>query len=63
MMKIIIEAEQKLYMEAEVEVPDEIQKFSNHKISEWIDQNYDNFTWKDYDSGFNWTKWKESETA
>jgi len=65
-MKIIVQAEQKLYMDVEVEVPDEIQKFSNHKISEWIDQNYWNFEWSEYDSGLDWTKWTEvteKETA
>ena len=72
-MKIIVQAEQKLYMDVEVEVPDELIKnidevpnMTNANISDWIDQNYWNFEWSEYDSDLNWTKWTEvteKETA
>ena len=65
-MKIIVQAEQKLYMDVEVEVPDELIKnidevpnMTNANISDWIDQNYWNFEWSEYDSDLNWTKWTE----
>jgi len=72
-MKIIVQAEQKLYMDVEVEVPDELIKnidevpnMTNVNISDWLDQNYWNFEWSEYDSDLNWTKWTEvteKETA
>ena len=52
-MKIIVQAEQKLYMDVEVELPDELN------ISDWLDQNYWNFEWSEYDSDLNWVKWTE----
>ena len=65
-MKIIVQAEQKLYMDVEVEVPDELIKnidevpnMTNVNISDWLDQNYWNFEWSEYDSDLNWTKWTE----
>ena len=65
-MKIIVQAEQKLYMDVEVEVPDELIKdinevpnMTNANISDWLDQNYWNFEWSEYDSDLNWTKWTE----
>ena len=65
-MKIIVQAEQKLYMDVEVELPDELIKninevpnMTNVNISDWIDQNYWNFEWSEYDSGLDWTKWTE----
>mgnify|MGYP001340050921 FL=1 len=72
-MKIIVQAEQKLYMDVEVEVPDELIKnidevpnMTNVNISDWLDQNFGDFEWSDYDSDLNWTKWTEvteEETA
>ena len=65
-MKIIVQAEQKLYMDVEVEVPDELIKdidkvpnMTNANISDWLDQNYWNLEWSEYDSDLNWTKWTE----
>jgi len=65
-MKIIVQAEQKLYMDVEVEVPDELIKnidevpnMTNANISDWLDQNYWNFEWSEYDSDLNWVKWTE----
>ena len=65
-MKIIVQAEQKLYMDVEVEVPDELIKnidevpnMTNANISDWIDQNYWNFEWSEYDNDLNWVKWTE----
>ena len=65
-MKIIVQAEQKLYMDVEVELPDELIKninevpnMTNVNISDWIDQNYCNFEWSEYDSDLNWVKWTE----
>jgi len=72
-MKIIVQAEQKLYMDVEVEVPDELIKnidevpnMTNVNISDWLDQNFKDFEWSKYDSDLNWTKWievTEKETA
>ena len=69
-MKIIVQAEQKLYMDVEVELPDELIKninevpnMTNVNISDWLDQNYWNFEWSEYDSDLNWVKWTEKETA
>ena len=72
-MKIIVQAEQKLYMDVEVEVPDELIKnidevpnMTNVNISDWLDQNFKDFEWSEYDSDLNWTKWievTEKETA
>jgi len=65
-MKIIVQAEQKLYMDVEVELPDELIKninevpnMTNVNISDWLDQNYWNFEWSEYDSDLNWVKWTE----
>ena len=65
-MKIIVQAEQKLYMDVEVEVPDELIKnidevpnMTNVNISDWLDQNFKDFEWSKYDSDLNWTKWIE----
>ena len=67
-MKIIVHAEQKLYMDVEVEVPDELIKnidevpnMTNVNISDWLDQNFKDFEWSKYDSDLNWTKWIEVE--
>tara|TARA_R100000426_G_scaffold66539_1_gene46386 strand:+ start:49 stop:375 length:327 start_codon:yes stop_codon:yes gene_type:complete len=67
-MKIIVQAEQKLYMDVEVEVPDELIKnidevpnMTNVNISDWLDQNFKDFEWSKYDSDLNWTKWIEVE--
>ena len=72
-MKIIVQAEQKLYMDVEVELPDELIKnidevpnMTNVNISDWLDQNFGDFKWSEYDSGLDWTKWvevTEKETA
>ena len=63
-MKIIVQAEQKLYMDVEVEVPDELIKnidevpnMTNVNISDWLDQNFKDSEWSKYDSDLNWTKW------
>lgn len=65
-MKIIVQAEQKLYMDVEVELPDdlikninEVPNMTNANISDWLDQNYWNFEWSEYDSDLNWVKWTE----
>ena len=65
-MKIIVQAEQKLYMDVEVELPDELIKninevpnMTNVNISDWLDENYWNFEWSEYDSDLNWVKWTE----
>ena len=65
-MKIIVQAEQKLYMDVEVELPDELIKninevpnMTNVNISDWLDQNYWNFEWSEYDSDLNLVKWTE----
>ena len=65
-MKIIVQAEQKLYMDVEVELPDELIKninevpnMTNVNISDWLDQNYWNFEWSEYDSDLNWVKLTE----
>tara|TARA_Y100001937_G_scaffold18972_1_gene26192 strand:+ start:55 stop:303 length:249 start_codon:yes stop_codon:yes gene_type:complete len=65
-MKIIVQAEQKLYMDVEVELPDdlikninEVPNMTNVNISDWLDQNYLNLEWSEYDSDLNWVKWTE----
>ena len=32
---------------------------TNANISDWLDQNYWNFEWSEYDSDLNWVKWTE----
>ena len=65
-MRIRVKAEETIYLECFVDVPDELIKnidevpnMTNVNISDWLDQNYWNFEWSEYDSDLNWTKWTE----
>jgi hypothetical protein len=72
-MKIRVKAEEIIYLECFVDVPDELIKnvndvpnMTNFNISKWLDQNYQNFNWSDYDSDRDWYDWEEvteEETA
>jgi hypothetical protein len=75
-MKIRVKAEEIIYLEYFVDVPEEIleKKPQNllesmaqkKRISSWIDENQSEFNYQDYDSDRSWWGWEEvteKETA
>jgi hypothetical protein len=75
-MKIRVKAEETIYLEYFVDVPEEIleKKPQNllesmaqkKRISSWIDENQSEFNYQDYDSDRSWWGWEEvteKETA
>jgi hypothetical protein len=75
-MKIRVKAEETIYLEYFVDVPEEIleKKPQNllesmaqkKRISSWIDENQSEFNYQDYDSDRSWYDWEEvteEETA
>ena len=65
-MRIRVKAEETIYLECFVDVPDELIKnvndvpnMTNFNISKWLDQNHQNFNWSDYDSNRDWYDWEE----
>ena len=75
-MKIRVKAEETIYLEYFVDVPEEIleKKPQNllesmaqkKRISSWIDENQSEFNYQDYDSDRSWYDWEEvteKETA
>ena len=69
-MKIRVLAEETVYKEYFVEVPEEIIEHSKDRLSysyrdnaihNWIDENFGEFDFQEYDSDFNWFAWEEVE--
>ena len=67
-MKIRVLAEETVYKEYFVEVPEEIIEDSKAKLSKtylkgaihnWIDENESEFNFQDYDSFRGWVTWEE----
>ena len=68
-MKIRVKAEETIYLEYFVDVPEEIleKKPQNllesmaqkKRISSWIDENQSEFNYQDYDSDRSWYDWEE----
>ena len=68
-MKIRVKAEEIIYLEYFVDVPEEIleKKPQNllesmaqkKRISSWIDENQSEFNYQDYDSDRSWYDWEE----
>ena len=67
-MKIRVKAEETVYLEYFVEVPEHITKDSRFNcayhwkkkaISDWIDENQSEFNYQDYDSDRSWYDWEE----
>ena len=75
MMKIRVKAEETIYLEYFVDVPEEILEESKDRLSKtylknaihnWIDENQSEFNYQDYDSDRSWYDWEEvteEETA
>ena len=72
-MRIRIKAEETIYLECFVDVPDELIKNVNDvpnmtklNISKWIDENKSDFNYQNYDNDRSWYDWEEvteKETA
>ena len=69
-MKIRVLAEETVYKEYFVEVPEEIIEYSKDRLSysyrdnaihNWIDENFSEFNFQEYDSDFNWYTWEKVE--
>ena len=61
-MKIRVLAEETVYKEYFVEVPEEITSGAwNTSIHQWIDENFSEFNFQEYDSDFNWCTWEKVE--
>ena len=67
-MKIRVKAEETVYLEYFVDVPEEILKESKDRLSKtylkraihnWIDENQSEFDYQDYDSDRSWYDWEE----
>ena len=67
-MKIRVKAEETVYLEYFVDVPEEILKESKDRLSKtylkgaihnWIDENESEFDYQDYDSVKEWYAWEE----
>jgi hypothetical protein len=68
-MKIRVKAEETIYLEYFVDVPEHILEDSTDshiRITDWIDENQSEFNYQDYDSDRSWYDWEEvteKETA
>ena len=63
-MKIRVLAEETVYKEYFVEVPEEIRLsylYRDNAIHNWIDENFSEFNFQEYDSDFNWYQWEKVE--
>jgi hypothetical protein len=69
-MKIRVLAEETVYKEYFVEVPEEIIEYSKDRLSysyrdnpihNWIDENFSEFNFQEYDSDFDWYTWEKVE--
>ena len=64
-MKIRVKAEETVYLEYFVEVPEEIlnldrrRMYMKRNIHNWIDENQSEFNYQDYDSDRSWYDWEE----
>ena len=74
-MRIRVKAEETVYLECFVDVPERILEISKGRLSKtylknaihhWIDENQSEFNYQDYDSDRSWYDWEEvteKETA
>ena len=69
-MKIRVKAEETIYLEYFVDVPEHILEDSKDRLSKtylkkaihnWIDENESEFNYQDYDSVKEWYEWEEVE--
>ncbi len=69
-MKIRVKAEETVYLEYFVDVPEHILEDSKDRLSKtylkkaihnWIDENQSEFNYQDYDSVKEWYEWEEVE--
>ena len=68
-MKIRVKAEETIYLEYFVEVPEEILNLDKDRVTyktlvkqnihNWIDENQSEFDYQDYDSDRSWYDWEE----
>lgn len=67
-MKIRVKAEETVYLEYFVDVPEEIVEQSKVRLSKtylknaihnWIDENFGELNYLEYDTDFNWYTWEE----
>jgi hypothetical protein len=67
-MRIRVKAEETVYLECFVDVPERILEISKGRLSKtylknaihnWVDENKSNFKWVDYDSDRSWYDWEE----
>jgi len=69
-MRIRVKAEETVYLEYFVDVPEHILEDSKDRLSKtylkkaihnWIDENQSEFNYQDYDSVKEWYEWEEVE--
>jgi len=69
-MKIRVKAEETVYLEYFVDVPEHILEDSKDRLSKtylkraihkWVDENESEFNYQDYDSVKEWYEWEEVE--
>tara|TARA_R110002110_G_scaffold348349_1_gene558533 strand:+ start:292 stop:513 length:222 start_codon:yes stop_codon:yes gene_type:complete len=64
-MRIRVKAEETVYLEYFVDVPEEIlnldrrRMYMQKNIRNWIDENQSEFNYQDYDSDRSWYDWEE----
>ena len=64
-MRIRVKAEETVYLEYFVDVPEEIlnldrrRMYMQKNIRNWIDENQSEFNYQDYDSDRSWYAWEE----
>jgi len=67
-MRIRVLAEETTYLECFVDVPEEIVEQSKERLSKtylknaihnWIDENFGELNYLEYDTDFNWYTWEE----
>tara|TARA_R100001463_G_scaffold60925_3_gene113580 strand:+ start:598 stop:807 length:210 start_codon:yes stop_codon:yes gene_type:complete len=64
-MRIRVKAEETVYLEYFVDVPEEIlnldrrRMYMKRNIHNWIDENQSEFNYQDYDSDRSWYDWEE----